>query len=382
MFAQWTAIVYTVTFNANGGTVLPTSLTENEETQITLPLPTREHYTFNGWYSAATGGTQYGGDDGKHTVIGNVTMFAQWTAIVYTITFNANGGTVSPSSVSATVEAPITLPTPTTERLGYKFNAWFSAAVGGTDYGKLNYTVSGNATLFAQWIEPDDGDIEIINGIECVFVKAGTFIMGSPTSESGRQSGEVQHEVTITKAYWLGKYPVTQKQYREKIGSNPSAGYGVGDNYPVYYVNWNNAVAFCESVGGRLPTEAEWEFAARGGNNSNGYIYSGSNNIAAVAWYSSNNSPNGTKPVGQMQANELGLYDMSGNVWEWCNDWYGSYPSGSVTDPTGPNSGSDRVIRGGSWYGSSGNCRVANRDDSTPRYGNFIVGFRVAFNAD
>ena len=186
-----------------------------------------------------------------------------------------------------------------------------------------------------------------------------------------------QHRVTLTKDFYISKYPVTRAQYRAAMGTNPSD--FKGDNLPVENVSWDEAVAFCKKVGGRLPTEAEWEFAARGGNKSNGYIYSGSNNLDEVGWYSGN-SGSVTHPVGQKAPNELGIYDMSGNVWEWCSDWYGSYPNGSVSDPTGPSSGSSRVFRGGSWYYASRYCRVAYRHNASPSYRHDRLGLRVAFD--
>jgi|GEM_PF-950627 len=223
---------------------------------------------------------------------------------------------------------------------------------------------------------------KIISGIECVLVKAGTFMMGSPANESERRSNETQHRVTLTKDYYISKYPVTQAQYRAVMGTNPS--YFKGDNLPVETVNWDEAVAFCRKVGGRLPTEAEWEFAARGGNNSQGYIYSGSNGLRWFGWYDGN-SGSKTHPVGQRLPNELGIYDMSGNVWEWCNDWYGDYPttgSASVIDPVGPSSGSSRVFRGGGWRGNSQYCRVALRGYYSPSNRDYDLGLRVVFNAN
>jgi len=233
----------------------------------------------------------------------------------------------------------------------------------------------------------DDGGTETktINGIECVLVKAGTFMMGGKSGEEGYLwSGcYPQHQVTLTRDYWVSKYPITQGQYKSVIGSNPSySDYGIGDNYPVNNVSWYDADEFCKSVGGRLLTEAEWEFAARGGNKSKGYIYSGSNNLNEVGWYDGDNSGGRTHPVGQKKANELGIYDMSGNVWEWCSDWYGDYPNGSVTDPTGPSSGSNRVIRGGSWNYISPYCRVAHRNGYSPSYRRNDLGLRVAFDAN
>jgi len=153
--------------------------------------------------------------------------------------------------------------------------------------------------------------------------------------------------------FYICKYEVTQELWEEVMGNNPSE-FTEGENLPVENVSWDDAQEFIRKLNSitgkkyRLPTEAEWEFAARGGNNSKGYKYSGSDDINQVAWYD-DNSGNRTYPVGQKAPNELGIYDMSGNVWEWCSDWYGDYPSGAVTNPTGPVNGSNRVFRGGSW---------------------------------
>jgi len=221
-----------------------------------------------------------------------------------------------------------------------------------------------------------------INGIQCIWVEAGTFMMGSPTTEVGRQSDETQHQVTLTKDYWIGKYPITQGQYKAVIETNPShTSYGIGDNYPVNTVYWNEAVAFCNAVGGRLPTEAEWEYAARGGKQNNGYkIYSGSNDINTVAWYNGN-SAGKSHPVGQKTPNELGIYDMSGGMGEWCNDWWGDYPSGSVVDPIGGTEGYNQVNRGDSYKNPisiNHNCRVAHRSYDGNSYSD--LGFRIVFN--
>ena len=157
---------------------------------------------------------------------------------------------------------------------------------------------------------------------------------------------------------------------------------GEGANYPMYYVSWNEVQEFISRLNSltgkqyRLPTEAEWEYAARGGKKSKGYKYSGSNFIEQVAWYKEN-SNNATHPVGSKQPNELGIYDMSGNVWEWCYDWYGAYDSGSQTNPVGPGSGSVRVIRGGSWNSIAAYIRVSGRSGNTPSYRNSILGFRL-----
>ena len=186
---------------------------------------------------------------------------------------------------------------------------------------------------------------KLINNM--VYVSNGTFTMGG-TSEQGSDAEfdeKPTHSVTLS-SYYICKYEVTQALWRAVMGSNPSN--FKGDNLPVENVSWYDCQTFINRLNSytgcnfRLPTEAEWEFAARGGNYSRHYKYSGSNYISDVGWYD-DNSGNRSFPVGTKQANELGLYDMNGNVWEWCSDWYGSYNSYSQTDPTGPNSGSYRV---------------------------------------
>lgn len=225
------------------------------------------------------------------------------------------------------------------------------------------------------------GETKIIKGIECVLVKAGTFIMGAADNESGQQNDEFpRRQITITKDFYIGKSMITQAQYMAVMGNNPS--YFKGDNLPVESVSWYDAVAFCKKLGGRLPTEAEWEFAARGGNKSKGYKYSGSNDLNEAAWYR-NNSGETTHPVGTKIPNEIGIYGMSGNVWEWCNDWYDFYPSGPATDPKGPLKGTHRVIRGGSWSSVARvGCRVAIRDYIKPERSSRYWSFRIVFNAN
>ena len=220
--------------------------------------------------------------------------------------------------------------------------------------------------------DTESGKDTTINGIACILVKAGKFTMGVDDYWN-----YTTHQVTLTQDYWIGKYEVTQAQYRAVTGNNPSYFSGK-DNNPVESVTWTQANAFAQAVGGRLLTEAEWEFAARGGNKSQGYIYSGSNTIGDVAWYYANSNYE-TKQVGLKQPNELGIYDMSGNVWEWCSDWYSDYSSGAVTDPIGPSSGSSKILRGGDWGSGEQICRVAYRDYLNPSYSSDGLGFRVAF---
>ncbi len=235
-----------------------------------------------------------------------------------------------------------------------------------------------------------------------VLVKAGTFTMGSPSSEAGRASDEKQHTVRISKDFYISKYEVTQDEYRSVMGSNPSdSRRGIGDNNPVNEVSWYDTVEYCNkrsrqegltpaytingntvtwnknANGYRLPTEAEWEYAARGGHQAGSHnIYAGSDNIDKVAWYWENAGQK-PHPVGGKQANELGIYDMSGNVYEWCWDWYGDYPSGSVTDPTGPSSAKTRVMRGGSWTGGDFYCHAARRSRDWPDNSEEFYGFRL-----
>jgi formylglycine-generating enzyme required for sulfatase activity len=164
------------------------------------------------------------------------------------------------------------------------------------------------------------------------------------------------------------------------MGANPS--FFKGDNLPVEKVSWDDVQDFIRKLNAqtgkryRLPTEAEWEFAARGGNRSGGYKYAGSNSLGNVAWYD-DNAGNKTHPVGQKTPNELGIYDMSGNVWEWCSDWYGSYSSGAQSNPTGASSGSYRVDRGGGWRSAAAGCRVAARGYNSPGYSYDDLGFRL-----
>ena len=217
--------------------------------------------------------------------------------------------------------------------------------------------------------------------IEMVWVSGGTFTMGA-TSEQGSDADDREkpaHSVTLS-GYYIGKYEVTQAQWKAVMGNNPSS--FKGDNLPVENVSWNDVQEFIRKLNQltgksyRLPTEAEWEYAARGGNNSRGYKYSGSNNIGSVAW-NYENCGSTTHPVGSKSPNELGIYDMSGNVWEWCQDWYGDYNSSSQRNPKGPASGSYRVGRGGGWNSFARDCRVSFRDCDSPGYGANDLGFRL-----
>lgn len=222
-----------------------------------------------------------------------------------------------------------------------------------------------------------------VNGVtfKMISVRGGTFQMGATSEQTNSDSDEKPvHSVTLSD-YSIGETEVTQELWKAVMGSNPS--YFSGNNLPVEEVSWGNCQEFIKKLNNltganfRLPTEAEWEYAARGGNQSRNTQYAGSNNIDEVAWYY-DNSGRKTHAVKTKQPNELGLYDMSGNVWEWCQDWYGNYSSSSQTNPTGPSSGSYCVGRGGSWRDGARDCRSANRPNSNPSYSLVTLGLRLA----
>ena len=220
-----------------------------------------------------------------------------------------------------------------------------------------------------------------------VWIVPGTFVMGSPVSEDGRDSSEVIHTVTLTQGFWMSDHETTQREYQLVMESNPSN--WKGESLPVEKVSWSDAVAYCQKLtereraagritaqqAYRLPTEAEWEYAARAGTAGARY-----RELDAIAWHGGN-SGSETHAVKQKTANIWGLHDMIGNVWEWCGDWYGDYPTGSVTDPTGPNSGSLRVIRGGGCSDDAGRARSAFRLRYVPGSRYFNLGFRPVLSS-
>lgn len=229
----------------------------------------------------------------------------------------------------------------------------------------------------------DNISIPVKDGIsiEMVRVEAGTFTMGAtPEMENPRDDEMPTHKVTLTNDYYIGKYEVTQALWQAVMGYNSSD--FMGDNLPVENVSWEESQEFISKLNRitgkkfRLPTEAEWEYAARGGNKSRDYQYSGSNNLSDVAWYTQN-SDSKTHAVGTKQGNELGIYDMSGNVLEWCQDWNGTYSSSSQVNPTGANSGYFRVIRGGSYSETAGFCRLSCRLYFTPDSRLYGLGLRL-----
>jgi formylglycine-generating enzyme required for sulfatase activity len=225
-------------------------------------------------------------------------------------------------------------------------------------------------------------------GIEMVYVKGGCFQMGNTFPEFKDEFPEELpvHEVCVDNDFYLGKYEVTQGQWKQLMGNNPTNESYCGDNCPVGNVSWNDAKDFISTLnsrsGGnkyRLPTEAEWEYAARGGKVER---YSGGNDMSLVSWNNENslvNSEMRTHPVGTKAPNGFGLYDMSGNVWEWTNDWYGInyYSSSPRNNPTGPVSGDARSVRGGCASGADTNMRVSRRDGYPPDFSKDHLGFRL-----
>ncbi len=228
-------------------------------------------------------------------------------------------------------------------------------------------------------------------GMQFKLIPAGSFTMGSPESEAGRGCGERQHEVTLSRDYYMGVYEVTQGEWKRVMGENPSC--FTGDRNPVEQVSWEDCQEFVaklneeykeeleQKLGAgwryRLPSESEWEYACRGGTTT---AYGGTGNLDTMGWYGSN-SGSKTHAVGGKQPNGYGLYDMHGNVWEWCSDWYGDNPSGSVTDPSGADSGSNRVYRGGSWNNLAAYCRSALRNYITPTYRYYNLGVRLSISS-
>jgi formylglycine-generating enzyme required for sulfatase activity len=285
-----------------------------------------------------------------------------------TVTKTATGFTVSAAANTAfTAPAPATVTVTATGATPIVINVTQAAAAGFTETG-----VTGVS-------------------FDMVFVAGGTFTMGPVDDDHEAAAWEKPaHEVTLSDFY-IGRFEVTQALWLAVMGSwpgtAPSSTYGLGDNYPAYNVSWNDIQTFITALNQqtgknyRLPTEAEWEYAARGGAQSEGYRYSGSNTVGDVAWYSSNSSGK-THEVGTKAANELGIYDMSGNVMELCSDYFSLYTADAQTNPTGPVTGSVRVGRNGSWSNDAGCSRVSFRTSNTPGNRNNFIGFRLACSSN
>ena len=259
-------------------------------------------------------------------------------------------------------------------------------------YGNYNVKLQSKSLTMIETIEVINGgtkkyNFTLLNTVDpfegqLVFVKGGLFKMGDLVGNGNTEEKPV-HQVTVSD-FKIGKYEVTQSQWESIMGNNPSHFKGC-PNCPVERVSWIDIQEFLEKLNSltgksyRLPTEAEWEYAAKGGNKSSDYLYSGKNNINFVAWYSGN-SGNKTNPVGQKEPNELGIYDMSGNVWEWVNDWFDYYTDDSVNNPVGPDSGDAKIVKGGSWFGYAGGNRVSCRGSDEPVNRRSYIGFRIVLS--
>jgi len=325
----------------------------------------------------------------QSTSYGNEVSFTT-TVQTYTIAVSANpsnGGTVSGGGTynqgaSCTVHAQAAT--------NYQFSNWTEGGTVVSTQANYQFIVNSNSTLVANFQQQTTDQTFTVNGVSFTMkrVQGGTFWMGAQSTNPSGQNYDSEaydnespvHSVTLS-TFYMGETEVTQELWQAVMGSNPS--YFSGTNLPVERVSWNMIVdeflpALNAATGQnfRLSTEAEWEYAARGGNQGHGYKYAGSNTVGNVAWYSENSNSQ-THPVATKLPNELGLYDMSGNVWEWCSDWYGNYSSGSQTNPQGPSSGSYRVLRGGSWDDNARFCRVSYRSFNGPDYRRYRGGFRL-----
>ena len=256
-----------------------------------------------------------------------------------------------------------------------------------------SYSQTGYASQPAPAANQDFTETAWDINMKMIWVEGGDFLMGCTSEQSDCWQDEQNVRRVTVDGFYIGMLEVTQSQwekvvgtsiYQQKSKANGSNTYGVGPDYPMYYVSWDEAMEFCRLLSNKtgrtytLPTEAQWEYAARGGNKNEGTKYAGSNMIDAVAWYT-DNSGNYSHIVGSKRANALGIYDMSGNVWEWCKDWYASsYVSYETNNPVGPSSGTSRVCRGGGWDDSSASSiRVATRSDNSPGNRSYYRGFRV-----
>jgi len=414
VYAQWIPHTLSIGY-ANGGGSGPTPTSPTSAaygTSVTMPANsyTRTGYSFAGWAVSGTGsisGTHAAGASvavsDLSTVIGSgnasITLTATWTAnTTYTVTFdknNTDSGSIDANPQTKTVTVPATtidaLPT-TPKRTGYIFNGWNTQTNGSGTPFTATTAVTANITVYAQWIK-----------LDMIYVPGGSFQMGDVKNEGSDHEKPV-HTVMLT-GFYMSKYEVTQAQYQAVMGTNPS--YFISDpasgenqgNRPVEQVSWYDAIEFCNALsikeglnpyysidkvnkdpnnnssdtlkwtvtinsttnGYRLPTEAQWEYAAKGGNGSPGnYTYAGSNTVGDVGWYN-NNSGNKTHEVGKKSPNGLGLYDMSGNVQEWCWDWYGNYTGETQDNSLGAVTGSIRMERGGSWINDGQSLRSASR---------------------
>ena len=427
VYAQWAADTYTVTFNKNNSDTSSTEANPQTKTVIypattveNLPIaPVRNGYALNSWNTQANGsGTPFSATTPVST---NITVYAQWTVDTYTVTFNKNNSDTSSTEANPQTKVVIypatnvgSLPT-APMRTNYGFAGWNTQADGSGMSFTATTPITADITVYAQWKLKE---LLSANGIEMVWIPPGVFQMGSPTTEPDRNDDETQHQVILTSGFYMGKYQLTQEQYHVVTGSNPS--YFSGSDRPVEQLSWYDALVFCNKLsiaenmspaysisgstdpeawgnvptssnttwnavvivsgsnGYRLPTEAQWEYACRGGTTMAFNTGQTISIFTNTGWYNANSNGT-THPVGtmMMQHNIWRLYDMHGNVYEWCWDWYGTYASGTQTDPTGAASGSSRLTRGGSWYAEGAALRSAYRRPALPTDLSYEIGFRL-----
>ncbi len=250
----------------------------------------------------------------------------------------------------------------------------------------LVVTLASSFSLHAQPKEDPPKEFTNSIGMKFVWIKPGSFIMGSPKEEKQLWDEEIQHKVTLTKGFYMGVHLVTQEQWVEIMDNNPSHFKGE-KNLPVEQISWNDCQEFIKKLRDkdkrsyRLPSEAEWEFACRAGTTTAYHFGFDKSMLGQYAWYDQN-SESKTHPVGQKKANEWGLFDMYGNVFEWCQDWCGDYPQKDVVDPQGPEKGVGRVLRGNCWFGYSRDCRSAIRGRHLPDSRGHSFGCRLCFCLD
>ena len=307
------------------------------------------------------------------------------------VTFNGNVDVISRGICWSTLQDPTIEDNKTTEGSGLgSFTSNLTDLVPDTKYYVRAYATNEVGTNYGEqkvFTTKTYTPTITVNGVSftMIAVEGGTFQMGA-TPEQGEYTliyEKPVHDVTLSD-YYIGETEVTQELWTAVMGSNPS--HFSGNRRPVEEVSWNDCQEFIAKLNDltgknfRLPTEAEWEYAARGGNLSQGYKCSGSDSVDDVAWHYNSDGSYGTHDVKTKQANELGTYDMNGNVWEWCQDWYGDYTEDSQIDPTGPETGTERILRGGSWSADARICRVSYRLSRTSDHKGYDIGFRLCFS--
>ena len=419
-YAKWTVNQYTITFDSNGGTPAPEQQIINYGSKAAEPQNvTRSGHTFAGWYKEA--GLTNAWNFATDTVTQDITLYAKWTC---TVTFNSNGG-------SAVAAQTVDHGSKAAEPQGFTQSGALLVGWYRNETAQWNFatdTVTQDMTLYAKWMSAP----------EMVFVPGGTFQLGKALGTvTGSNNPDVTPVSNVTlSSFYIDKYEVKQEQWQAVMGttiqqlqtaaSGGSTNYGRGNSYPIYCVSWYDALVFCNklsilegltpayrisnsanpddwgtvptsgnatwnavtivegSTGYRLPTEAQWEYAAKGGNTGETFTYAGSDTIGDVAWYAYNSGYNGgtqnkkSHEVGTKAPNGLSLYDMSGNVQELCWDWRGNYTSDDKTDPTGASSGSGRVNRGGGWNWTTEYVRSAYRNNEYPYNRYNYLGLRLA----